>query len=542
MVCQTYVVKAKIVKRFSIQQIAEAPLSAVESAIQDSKAARTLHNACKARMKQGKSGNQGHTSTTKRPGDDKVNTTDAKRSKTSRLEGGLGPSDQVSPQEFEASLDLPVDEDEQTIMGTTLITNRAPLVLAFAVELLRHTMPEQPPSSRLSLAQAVVSANSRSKAVSIGLEKGLSAEQEGWGHGQPKVKVMGREVSVLKRGGYTWKDDQGTEEDEAPKNESDGSSAPNLIKSGGAAGPSQNRDAKGEGSRPSWSASQPTTLKQSTFVVRAAQINQPSHRQPLLQSLFTTVPSLQTATHNAWAYRVKVPTNLFNATTIKEESFDDGETGAGDFLLKKMRELDAVDTLVVMTRWYGGIMLGPDRWRIMQNCLGEALAERLRLTGAQVSLGGEALWGLDLEAMKSKSVASDSVSRSYEAGVVGMPIHRPEAARAYLLKSFATRIDSNVDAEKSSPQKGGTSTAKSTPKRKTAKALEIEKQENLARLLGAIRLLFGSWAGHLSAAELDRRAWSWYATVRPEVEEGPSGWGAKGQLKLSNILDLRRKE
>ena len=154
-------------------------------------------------MKQAESGRQNPASAAKRPGDDQVNAADTKRSKTSLLEGGLGASEQLSPQDYEASLDLPVETDEQTIMNTTLITNRAPLVLAFAVELLRHTMPEQPPSSRLSLAQAVVSANSRSKAVSIGLEKGLSAEQEGWGHGQPKVKVMGREVSVLKRGGYT---------------------------------------------------------------------------------------------------------------------------------------------------------------------------------------------------------------------------------------------------------------------------------------------------------------------------------------------------
>lgn len=511
-------------------------------------------------MKQAESGRQNPASAAKRPGDDQVNAADTKRSKTSLLEGGLGASEQLSPQDYEASLDLPVETDEQTIMNTTLITNRAPLVLAFAVELLRHTMPEQPPSSRLSLAQAVVSANSRSKAVSIGLEKGLSAEQEGWGHGQPKVKVMGREVSVLKRGGYTWRDDQPPDEGQSSKSEAEDTPSPGATSAlGSVSGSSRSQGAR-DGSRPSWSTSQPTTQKQSTFVVRATQISQLSQRQSLLQSLFTSVPSLQTATHNAWAYRVKVPTNLFNATTIKEDSFDDGETGAGDFLLKKMRELGAVDTLVVMTRWYGGIMLGPDRWRIMQNCLGEALAERLRLTGTQVSLGGEALWGLDLEAMKNKSIATDSMSRSYEAGVVGMPIHRPEAAKAYLLKSFATRIENDADVnagnlsdskilaerspdkEQSSPRKGKASATTSGPKRKTAKALEIEKQENLARLLGAIRLLFDSWAGHLPAAELDRRAWTWYATVRPEVEEGPSGWGAKGRLQLSNILGLRRKE
>ncbi|KAK7743992.1 hypothetical protein SLS62_010407 [Diatrype stigma] len=520
----------------SIQQIAEAPLSSVESAIKDAKAARTLHNACKARIKQANSGIQGPSSTAKRPGAEQSAPGDAKRSRISDLEaGGLGGLEPVSPQEHEASLDIPVETDEQIIQATTLVTNRAPLVLAFAVELLRHTMPEQPPSGRLSLAQAVVSANSRSKAVSIGLEKGSSAEQEGWGHGQPKVKVMGREVSVLKRSGYTWKEEEDVKTEQ--RQETIDSSLTSKPVEAGSVAKTQ-----------SWSASQPVTLKKSTFVVRAIHISQPSQRQSLLQSLFTDVPSLQTASHNAWAYRVRVPTNLFNATTIKEDSFDDEETGAGNFLLKNMRELDTVDTLVLMTRWYGGIMLGPDRWTIMQKCMREALAERLRLTGAQVSLGGEALWGLDLEAMKNKSATAGSASRSYEAGVVGMPVHRPEAAKAYLLKSFATRIDdgayveANGDKEgQSTPQKSGTS-IKPAAKKKTAKALDVEKQENTARLLGAIRLLYDSWAGHLSATELDRRAWSWYATVRPEVEEGPAGWGAKGRLNLSDILDLRRKE
>lgn len=84
----------------------------------------------------------------------------------------------------------------------TMVVNRAPLVLAFAVCVLKYTMPEQPISSRLSLAQAVVSANSRTKAISLGLESGKPAEQEGWGEGQPGVNVLGREVKVLKRWDY----------------------------------------------------------------------------------------------------------------------------------------------------------------------------------------------------------------------------------------------------------------------------------------------------------------------------------------------------
>lgn len=509
-----------------IQQIAEAPLSEIESAIPDPKASKSLHNACKARLK-----NPNPSSSSKRAGADLLQS--AKRSKTSPdpssssyLDGGPAP---VPPAEFEASLALPAETaDEGTLAGTTLVTNRAPLVLAFAVELLRYTMPEQPPSSRLSLAQAVVSANSRSKALAIGIEQGRSADEEGWGHGQPRVRVMGREVAVLKRSGYEWKGDEEVGDGDTASGKTGRDSAASSF----TAGPSQAVDA-GQVSG-MWSASSPVSLKKSTFIVRATQITAASQRQATLQGLFSAIPNLATASHNAWAYRVKKP-DMFGSHTIREDSFDDGESGCGDFMLKIMRETNAVDTLVVMTRWYGGVMLGPDRWRIMRSCLKEALAERLRVTGEQAGLGGEAVWGLDLEAMKNRSATPGSASRSYEAGVVGMPIHRPEAARSYLLRSFAVRVD---DHDHDAAAEG----EKMTPKKKTAKVLEAEKAENVGRLLGAIRLLYDSWANHLSVGELDRRAWNWYVTVRPDVESGPSGWGAKGNLKLASILALRRKE
>ena len=111
---------------------------------------------------------------------------------------------EMSPASFEESLVLPaVSASEGDIASTIIYTNRAPLVLAFAVTLLKYTMPSQPMSSRLSLAQAVVSANARSKAVTIGIvEKGTAVEDESWGMGQPNAKVMGREVKVMKRHGY----------------------------------------------------------------------------------------------------------------------------------------------------------------------------------------------------------------------------------------------------------------------------------------------------------------------------------------------------
>ncbi|KAL2868291.1 uncharacterized protein BJX67DRAFT_53063 [Aspergillus lucknowensis] len=117
--------------------------------------------------------------------------------------------DDTTPFETECALALPASTaSEEELANIVLITNRAPLVLAFALCVLRYTMPEQPISSRLSLSQAVVSANSRSKAVSLGLESDQSVEQECRGEGQPTIRILGRDIKVLKRWDYNPRDGQ----------------------------------------------------------------------------------------------------------------------------------------------------------------------------------------------------------------------------------------------------------------------------------------------------------------------------------------------
>ncbi|KAG6361054.1 hypothetical protein INS49_009274 [Diaporthe citri] len=490
----------------SVQQIADAPLKTVETAIKDARAARSLQNACKAHLKRMQVSPTSAGAAAKRPAAGADSTAQGQASKKARLSGGdgymLGPTD-MTPEELEASLSLPLDTDEDRIAETAIQTNRAPLVLAFAVELLRHTMPEQPPSSRLSLAQAVVSANSRSKAVSLGLDKGPSADEEGWGEGQPRIKVMGREIAVLKRGGYEWKGEE--EERTEEKKDNDKMGAMDQEPDGSASTLKAEDDATPTTAQtPSydtWSTSPSVSLKQSTFVARATAITDPSQRPNLLKSLFDAQPGLRSASHNVWAYRIH-PSEKGISNYPRESSHDDGESRAGG----PAPPHPARDELHGHTRRHDAV--------------------RLRRTGVEASLGGEAVWGLDLEGIRSKSKAS--------AAAGGMLTHRPEAARSYLLKSFASApAGAGADA-------GGE--AASTPaKKKTLKAENAEKEENLGLLLGALRLLFDSWADFLSTDELDRRAWSWYTAARPEVDFGPSGWGAKGTLRLKTILDLRRK-
>jgi putative IMPACT (imprinted ancient) family translation regulator len=45
-----------------------------------------------------------------------------------------------------------------------------------------------------------------------------------------------------------------------------------------------------------------------------------------------------------------------------EEKDDDGEGGAGDNLLHLLVKLNLVDVIVMVSRWYGGVKLGSDRY------------------------------------------------------------------------------------------------------------------------------------------------------------------------------------
>lgn len=100
----------------------------------------------------------------------------------------------------EASLALPSSDCTADELENIIIeTNRAPLFLAFTIAVLAYTHPDQPLSSRWSMAQAVVSAGAQSKAKYIGLTSGPTAEEDGWAMGQPKIKIMGREVAVMRR-------------------------------------------------------------------------------------------------------------------------------------------------------------------------------------------------------------------------------------------------------------------------------------------------------------------------------------------------------
>ncbi|RMZ86333.1 hypothetical protein DV736_g6438, partial [Chaetothyriales sp. CBS 134916] len=121
---------------------------------------------------------------------------------------------------------------------------------------------------------------------------------------------------------------------------------------------------------PQWTIAQPVTVNKSTFVARALQVSSMSEVTEAVSHLLSTNKKVASATHNikAWRMRSEGATSGF-----VQDYDDDGETAAGGRLLHLMQLMDVSNVLVVVTRWYGGVKLGPDRFRIINNVGRDAL-------------------------------------------------------------------------------------------------------------------------------------------------------------------------
>ena len=66
------------------------------------------------------------------------------------------------------------------------------------------------------------------------------------------------------------------------------------------------------------------------------------------------------ATHHSWAALLAEGGPLKN---------DDGEAGAGAVILRMLEREGIPDRIVVVTRWYGGVHLGGDRFAHVVTCV-----------------------------------------------------------------------------------------------------------------------------------------------------------------------------
>lgn len=74
------------------------------------------------------------------------------------------------------------------------------------------------------------------------------------------------------------------------------------------------------------------------------------------------------ATHNSWAL-------LTDDGPVKN---DDGESGAGMVIIRMMERENLQNHLIVVTRWFGGVHLGGDRFRHIQTSVNAYLDDLKR--------------------------------------------------------------------------------------------------------------------------------------------------------------------
>lgn len=130
-------------------------------------------------------------------------------------------------------------------------------------------------------------------------------------------------------------------------------------------------------SPPAWTISDVVTEKKSVFVARTARVESRVQAEMFLDHLLATEKKVAAATHNITAWRIREKRTTTGDDTgdvrVYQDFDDDGETAAGSRMLHMMQLMDVLDVVVVVTRWYGGVKLGPDRFRIINGVAKDAL-------------------------------------------------------------------------------------------------------------------------------------------------------------------------
>ncbi|KIO12518.1 hypothetical protein M404DRAFT_124735 [Pisolithus tinctorius Marx 270] len=133
-------------------------------------------------------------------------------------------------------------------------------------------------------------------------------------------------------------------------------------------------------------AVEPIVDRKSVFVGRACRISHPSQVPPILDHLMSDRQIARAAHPIIHAWRCKV------GNVLHQDNDDDGENAAGNRLAHLLSILEIDGVLVVVTRWFGGVHLGPDRFKHINHAARNALEAAGFLDQSEDSgKGGKAL-------------------------------------------------------------------------------------------------------------------------------------------------------
>ncbi|CAH0490542.1 unnamed protein product [Peronospora farinosa] len=119
--------------------------------------------------------------------------------------------------------------------------------------------------------------------------------------------------------------------------------------------------------------------RKSTFIAHACPVKCVEDVRSFL-ALVLDDHKIERAIHNMLAYRII-------GECIVKDNDEDGEHGAGSKLSNLLELLKAENVAILVTRWYGGIKLGPDRFKHINACARLVLEENGLLNEANLHHG-----------------------------------------------------------------------------------------------------------------------------------------------------------
>ena len=130
----------------------------------------------------------------------------------------------------------------------------------------------------------------------------------------------------------------------------------------------------------------PIVDRKSTFIGFVARIESSEQVSWAYRTLLSR-KDVARATHNIVAYRFA---DAARAGALVADNDDDGEDGAGTKLAELLRLMRADGSFVMVSRWFGGIKLGPDRFRHINNAARAAVVAHggFECAGPRTAKGG----------------------------------------------------------------------------------------------------------------------------------------------------------
>lgn len=98
----------------------------------------------------------------------------------------------------------------------------------------------------------------------------------------------------------------------------------------------------------------------SRYTVTAGRVTNKDELKEFLKNLKSN-KKIAKATHSSYAVRMR------KSAQLVEVKADDGETGAGMVILRMIRKKNMINVVVVVTRWFGGVMLHGERFKHLQD-------------------------------------------------------------------------------------------------------------------------------------------------------------------------------